>query len=277
MVWTCRLSSLFFLCLSFYVGSWAQNQTFSVGNPLPLGHSHNDYIQERPLWEALENGFTSIEIDIFTAADGSLRVSHIPFALLQKPSLEKLYLAPLQQLIDTQHGHVFPQDTSVTLTLMIDLKGKGSVTYPILKKVLEPYKSYLTIYEKGKLVKKGPLRIMLSGSRPMELLRAETEQWVCIDGSIGADYSGSNIYVGRQSAPFSAYFKKRASGKLTEEETQELKRLVAKTTQNGTEIRFWAAGNKPTRWQALKDAGVTVINADKLKQFKRWVLQENKH
>ena len=33
--------------------------------PLTRGHAHNDYAHERPLLEALDNGFTSIEADIF--------------------------------------------------------------------------------------------------------------------------------------------------------------------------------------------------------------------
>lgn len=239
-----------------------------------MGHSHNDYEQERPLWEALENGFTSIEIDIFTAADNGLHVSHIPFALLQKPTLEKLYLAPLKEWIDKNGGQVFP-DTQVTLTLMIDLKGNGSRTYPILKETLEKYKDYLTVYNKGRLAKQGPLRIMFSGSRPMSILNRETEQLFCIDGSLGGDYAESNVFVARESAPFSAYFKKRCNGKLSEKEEEDLKRLVEKTSAKNREIRFWAAGNKIKRWQTLKEAGVTVINVDKLKTFNRWINQQD--
>lgn len=246
---------------------------FKIGKPIPLGHSHNDYIQERPLWEALENGFTSIEIDIYTASDNTLHVSHVPFALLQKPTLEKLYLAPLKEWIDKNNGQVFP-DTNITLTLMIDLKGNGSLTYPILKETLEKYKDYLTVYNSGKLVKQGPLRIMFSGSRPMSILNRETEQLFCIDGSLGGDYSESSVFVGRESAPYGAYFKKRNNGKLSEKEAADLKRLVEKTTARNREIRFWAAGNNLKRWQTLKIAGVTVINVDKLKTFNRWINQQ---
>jgi glycerophosphoryl diester phosphodiesterase len=246
---------------------------FSVGKPIPYGHSHNDYIQMKPLWEALSYGFSSIEIDVYTAGDGTLHVSHIPFALLQKPTLEKLYLQPLKEWIDKNGGRVFP-DTDVTLTLMIDLKGNGSLTYPILKNTLAPYREYITIYQQGKLVQKGPLRLMLSGNRPMNLLSADEEQFFCIDGSLGAEYSESKVNVGRESAPFGAYFNKKTSGKLSEKEITKLKDLVKKTTPKGHEIRFWAAGNNIKRWQALKDAGVTTINADKLKQFNQWIRQQ---
>lgn len=245
---------------------------FTIGKPIPYGHSHNDYIQMKPLWEALSYGFTSIEIDVYTAGDGTLHVSHIPFALLQKPTLEKLYLQPLKDWIDNNGGRVFP-DTDIALTLMIDLKGNGSLTYPILKKTLEPYRAYITTYKQGRLARKGALRLMLSGNRPIHLLAADEEQLFCIDGSLGGNYTESRVHVGRESAPFGAFFNKKPGGKLSEKETAKMKELAAKTTAKGHEIRFWAAGNNIRRWQALKDAGVTTINADKLKQFHHWISQ----
>lgn len=246
---------------------------FKIGTPIPLGHSHNDYEQKRPLWEALENGFTSIEIDVFGVGENELRVSHIPFALKLKPHLEDLYMKPLSAWIDMNAGHVFPSDTAVTLTLMIDMKGDGNKSYPHLRNLLERYKKYLTVYEEGKLIKKGALRIMLSGNRPMELLNAEKEQLVCIDGALGPTYyhGPSKVFVARESAPFSAYFKKRTNGKLSVKEIEILSRLAWEARQKNREIRFWAAGNNPKRWEILKESGVTVINADKLKRFNTWI------
>ena len=42
--------------------------------PYPA-HAHNDYMHERPLFDALENGFRSIEADVFAQGD-SLYVAH---------------------------------------------------------------------------------------------------------------------------------------------------------------------------------------------------------
>src|SRR4051794_1044740 len=39
------------------------------------GHAHNDYMHARPLRDALDNGFCSIEADIFLV-DGKLLVAH---------------------------------------------------------------------------------------------------------------------------------------------------------------------------------------------------------
>lgn len=243
---------------------------FTAGKPIPLGHSHNDYTRARPLWEALENGFTSLEIDVYTAGDGTLRVSHLPLALAGKPTLETLYLKPLREWIDKNGGHVYP-DTDVVLTLMIDLKGNGNVTYPILKKTLLPYRPYITIYN-GRSVQKGPLRLMLSGNRPVDSLAAEKEQWFSLDGALGTDYDGKNVRVDRESAPFAAHFKKTKDGSFSAEERDRLLKFVEQTGNKNRELRFWAAGNNPKRWQALAQAGVTVINADKLELFRQWVM-----
>ncbi|CAN5909544.1 hypothetical protein BH11GEM2_BH11GEM2_29360 [soil metagenome] len=43
--------------------------------PLEHAHAHNDYEHTRPLAEALEHGFTSVEADIWLV-DGQLLVAH---------------------------------------------------------------------------------------------------------------------------------------------------------------------------------------------------------
>ena len=43
--------------------------------PLPAAHAHNDYEHARPLLDALDRGFGSIEADIWLV-DGALLVAH---------------------------------------------------------------------------------------------------------------------------------------------------------------------------------------------------------
>ncbi|NVJ48512.1 MAG: hypothetical protein HWE07_15355, partial [Cytophagia bacterium] len=63
-----RLS--FILFISSMISSSLFGQT-----PLPRAHAHNDYEHERPLFDALENGFTSVEADVYLI-DGELYVYH---------------------------------------------------------------------------------------------------------------------------------------------------------------------------------------------------------
>jgi hypothetical protein len=46
--------------------------------PLANAHAHNDYEHKRPLFDALDNGFTSVEADVFLV-DGKLLVGHWPW------------------------------------------------------------------------------------------------------------------------------------------------------------------------------------------------------
>ena len=59
-----------------------------LGTPLPQAHAHNDYEHERPLLDALEQGFTSIEADVWLV-DGELRVAHDSWEVADAPTLEE--------------------------------------------------------------------------------------------------------------------------------------------------------------------------------------------
>ena len=43
--------------------------------PLTKAHAHNDYEHNRPLYDALDHGFTSVESDVWLV-DGELLVAH---------------------------------------------------------------------------------------------------------------------------------------------------------------------------------------------------------
>src|SRR2546426_1011359 len=55
--------------------------------PLLNAHAHNDYEHSRPLLDALDQGFTSVEADVFPVA-GNLLVAHDFYALRPDRTLE---------------------------------------------------------------------------------------------------------------------------------------------------------------------------------------------
>jgi hypothetical protein len=70
----------------------------------PCGHAHNDYEHERPLHEALELGFCSVEADVHLVA-GSLLVAHDLGDTDPERTLQSLYLGPLRvSLLKTSSG-----------------------------------------------------------------------------------------------------------------------------------------------------------------------------
>src|SRR5437660_5508951 len=87
--------------------------------PLRQAHAHNDYEHKRPLFDALDHGFCSVEADIYLEK-GQLLVGHTQDDLRPDRTLEKLYLDPLRQRVRDQGGRVYRDGP--TLYLLIDVK-----------------------------------------------------------------------------------------------------------------------------------------------------------
>ncbi|MEI6356987.1 MAG: hypothetical protein WCP53_07785, partial [Verrucomicrobiota bacterium] len=79
----------------------------SAAPPLPRAHAHNDYAHQRPLLDALDNGFCSVEADIYLV-DGQLLVAHDRKDLKPGRTLQALYLDPLRERVRANGGHVHP-------------------------------------------------------------------------------------------------------------------------------------------------------------------------
>ena len=75
--------------------------------PLMRAHAHNDYEHGRPLLDALEQGFGSVEADVYLV-DGSLLVAHYRDQVKEGRDLETLYLAPLAERVKKYGGSVYP-------------------------------------------------------------------------------------------------------------------------------------------------------------------------
>ena len=86
-----------------FVGAAATGSCHAVER-LENAHAHNDYWHERPLFDALDQGFTSVEADIFLR-DGKLLIGHEFKELNPEKTLESLYLEPLARRV-RDHGLV---------------------------------------------------------------------------------------------------------------------------------------------------------------------------
>src|SRR6266513_381993 len=76
---------------------------FASPAPLLHAHAHNDYEHSRPLFDALDHGFCSVEADIYLV-DGQLLVAHDREKVSATRSLQALYLEPLRQRVQQNHG-----------------------------------------------------------------------------------------------------------------------------------------------------------------------------
>ena len=238
---------------------------------LPQGHAHNDYKHARPLSAALEAGYTSLEIDVYSKK-GVLRVAHWPLLLANQPRLGPLYLAPLRARIAENGGTVFPGD-STQLVLMIDLKRDVPGLYTLLRAEFSAYLDLIETHSRGQ-VRWGPLKVVLSGGPPLDSLLAQEVRYFSADGNPSQwARAYSPELMPRGSTNFRSHFKWRGKGKMPLAEQQKLAKMVAKAHLHQRKIRFWATPDSPAVWKALLDAGVDWINVDDLENFRKFYLQ----
>src|SRR5436190_17452998 len=104
--------------------------------PLQRAHAHNDYEHDRPLLDALDCGFCSVEADVHLI-NGQLRVAHDSIRALLAGTLEDLYLDPLAQRVKENGGRVYRGGPA--FTLLIDIKTEPKATYAKVRQVLQLY------------------------------------------------------------------------------------------------------------------------------------------
>lgn len=232
---------------------------------LPTGHSHNDYTRDQPLYDALNYGFMSIEVDVYLH-QGRMVVTHDDKLLDEKPTLQDLYLKPLNSIIQKNGGTVFTEDDT-QLVLMIDLKSDKVSTYHALEEIFKSYTNMIEWYSKGHKIH-GPVQVLLSGGPPIDLIEKESNRYFYVDGSVeqwSMNYPVS--LMPRASTNYRSYFKWYGKGEMPPEEEQKLKELVNKAHESGRKIRFWGCPNKEAVWQKLLVEGCDWINVDDLKGF----------
>ncbi|MDG4863748.1 phosphatidylinositol-specific phospholipase C/glycerophosphodiester phosphodiesterase family protein [Streptomyces sp. T-3] len=236
--------------------------------PLRRAHAHNDYLHPRPLLDALDHRFTSVEADIFLV-DGKLLVAHEPGQLDPERTLQALYLDPLKARIKANHGSVH-QGSRKPLQLLIDLKAEGAATYLELHRQLAPYRRMFTTYAHGR-VHRGPVTAVISGDRaaraPME---AQTVRHAFYDGRL-ADLGGPApaSLIPLISDNWANNFTWRGAGPMPAAERDRLHTIVGTAHARGQRVRFWATPDLPGQergavWAELIAADVDHLNTDDL-------------
>jgi hypothetical protein len=231
-------------------------------------HAHNDYEHDRPLLDALENGFCNVEADVFLV-DGQLLVAHSIFEVRKNRTLKKLYLDPLAERVKAGGGRVHRDGPQ--FTLMIDLKSDAEPTYRALHKELAAYADMLTAVRDGKLEPRA-VHVVLSGNRPRGLVAAEKHRFVGIDGRMSdLDSDAPAHLLPWLSDNWSSHFKWNGQGEMPADERAKLIDIVKRTHARGRKLRFWAAPDRREAWQTLADAGVDLINTDDLAGLARFL------
>lgn len=230
--------------------------------PLRQAHAHNDYLHDRPLLDAIENRFCSVEADIFLV-DDQLLVAHAFWELDKERTLQKLYLDPLRKLVKANGGTVF-SNTPIEFTLLIDIKNKGAETYKALHQVLSEYPELFSYVSDGQLHRKA-VRAIISGDRAINVIKQTAPQLAGIDGRLAdLDTKMPTDLMPLISDNWRSHFKWRGKGPIPDSEMIKLKKIVSKAHSDGRRVRFWATPDTKPMWTVLQQTGVDMINTDDL-------------
>ena len=240
--------------------------------PLKNAHAHNDYRHDRPFWDAYENGFCSLEADIFRVED-ELYVAHDVLELTKKRKLVDLYLKPLFSEIQKNGGSLYANQKQ-PIILLIDIKADGRKVFPLLKKTLAPFRSMLCCVENG-VYKKRAVQIVISGDRPRQLIEQDADQLMSLDGRLSdLDSELSVVTLPLISDRWGSHFRWKGLGAMPENEQRKLRKLVNAAHASSRKIRFWATPETPAAWKELADAGVDLINTDDLTGLREFLLAQ---
>jgi hypothetical protein len=246
--------------------------------PLLQAHAHNDYLHERPLLDALDHGFASVEADVFLVGD-ELCVAHEPDKIAPERTLQSLYLEPLRQRVKEHGGQVYPHGSR--FLLLIDLKTGAEPTYRRLHEILAEYRGMLTTFgPQGH--KDGAVTVIISGNRPLELMRSQPVRYAGYDGrATDLDSALSADVIAMISDPWTRHFAWNGQGTMPAPERQKLSDFVRRAHARGRLVRFWATPDAPSSareavWRELLAAGVDLLNTDDLKGLQEFLLRHGR-
>jgi hypothetical protein len=210
-----------------------------------------------------------VEADVFLVGD-ELRVGHTRLDLRPGRDLEKLYLAPLRERVRANGGRVYPGGP--TVYLLIDVKTDARPTYAALDKVLARYRDILSETRDGKFEKRA-VTVVVSGNRDRETITGQKLRYAGLDGRPGdLDSDVPAHLLPWVSANWTLTFRWRGAGPIPEAERKKLRDYVAQAHRRGRLVRFWATPESPAVWRELLDAGVDLVNTDKLAELQKFLL-----
>ena len=245
-----------------------------LGQPLAAAHAHNDYEHDRPLFDALEHGFTSVEADVWLV-DGELLVAHDREDLQPGVTLESLYLDPLEELVRGQGHSVYPKWDG-SFQLLIDIKSDGEATYAAIEQELSEHRDIMSRYSQG-TTKTGPVTAVISGNRPLGTMQAQDKRFSFFDGRSSDLTSGMPAeLMPLVSDNWTKLFAWQGVEPMPESERTKLHAYVDAAHAAGYRVRFWATPDQPgpardAMWSELYEAGVDHINTDDLAALEQFL------
>jgi YVTN family beta-propeller protein len=241
--------------------AFGQTTVYTTAN----AHSHNDYAQQNPFFEAYNEQFGSIEPDIHLRK-GLLLVGHDSVDLTLNRSLEKMYLQPLATYIQKNGGYPY-KDSSRILQLLIDIKTDSIKTLDALVILLKKYPA---------IINNRFVRIVISGNRPAESLYEKYPSFIWFDGRLDKSYSSKALEkIALLSEDFTNYCNWKIKEAMTDEDVNKIRKLVDAAHKLNKPVRFWATPDNAQAWTQLQKLKVDYINTDHIAALSDFLQRHN--
>jgi alkaline phosphatase len=240
----------------------AQPVSYTAGN----AHSHNDYEQKKPFWLAYNEGFGSIEADIFLRQD-SLVVAHSTKELALQRTLEAWYLDPLLASVRKNGGRPYASEGAM-LQVLIDLKTDSIHTLDRLIEVLKKY---------PELTGNPHIKFVITGNRPSPSLWPTYPSWIWFDGVLSDTYDKTAMErVVMLSDDFKVFSKWNGMGEIPAADKARLESGIKKAHEWKKAVRFWDAPDLSNAWDQFMHLGVDYINTDHIAALSEYLRHQSK-
>ncbi|ASV29751.1 alkaline phosphatase [Maribacter cobaltidurans] len=218
---------------------------FAFGQEPYKVHSHNDYEQEFPFFEAYINDAASIEVDLFLK-NNTLYATHEESEIIEGNTFSKLYLDPLKRM--QEKGKL--RDVQ----LLIDIKSEAKPTLVEIQNVLKKYPG---------LIKGGKVKFVISGNRPKPADYANYPEYILFDHQSIDDLDSIPLEkVAMISLSFQRFSVWNGSGRMVAGELDTVQYILNKVQAYKKPFRFWATPDTKTAWSRMAKLGVDFINTD---------------
>lgn len=219
-------------------------------------HSHNDYWQLVPFYQAYSQRVSSIEADIYYQ-DGMLLVGHDTKELRKENTLKRLYIDPIVEQFAKHDGRAWP-NSDQPLILMIDIKTSAE---PALSSIIALLSEHPAVFDPA--VNPYAATVVISGNAPQPEEFHRYPSIVSFDGRFEEEYTQSQLErIAMISAPFDDYARWNGKGSMIKQEKEKVQQAIAEAHKLNKPIRFWGCPDGVTAWNTFHQMGVDFINTD---------------
>ena len=223
-----------------------------------LIHSHNDYHQTVPFYEAYGQMVDSYEADVFYDPETrKVLVAHQPSELNVENTLDDLYIQPIVKQFHKNNGKAW-KNSEKSFYLMIDIKTNPQLLIPAILGSIEQYPE---VFDRSR--NPHAVTLVFTGDIPTPEHFGEYPAIAFFDGNVKYNYSENQL---KRIAFFSDTFQRfsmwNGKGSIVPAEKEKIEATINKVHSLGKKIRFWGSPDNLNTWQTFRVMGVDIVNTD---------------